>query len=399
MSTLPSTLPLPDHVPAELVIDFDITNDRGMEADAFKRLSALRDASPRLAYTPRNGGHWIAFDGADVETVLTDAERFTSTQFSRTSVEAGGPPMIPLGMDPPEHLPYRMMLLRYLGPKQIKRLAEVVRAKADMLIRPLVQQRTCDFVPTVAEQMPISIFMELMGLPAEGFQEFRDLAVLITSPSSHGDLEKMGAANQRIMQILSELIAARTAEPKEDLVSALLSEQVGGRPLDGMEMMSICYVLFLGGLDTVTNAMAFGIRYLALDPELQAQVRQDRTLIPTVAERLLRQSAFVNPQREVVRDTELAGVRLKAGDLVWNLTWPASNAPGESADGPRHFAFGFGHHMCAGMHLARLELTAMYESWFEHIGRFRLADDGPAMSGGPVMHLKRLLLEIEPASA
>jgi cytochrome P450 len=237
-----------------------------------------------------------------------------------------------------------------------------------------------------------------LGLPPERFPEFRSLALQVLNPEViFGDVSKMAEANAKIISILSELIAARSQERTGDLVSALLDETVNGRPIGAAELMSICYVLFLGGLDTVTNAMAFGIRQLAQDPALQESIRKDPSQIPDLVEKLLRRSAFINVQRSVKRDTQLGGVQLKAGDIIWNMTWPASNEPGGEADGPRHFTFGGGYHLCAGMHLARLELRIMYETWFKHIGRFSLALDAePAMAGGPVMHIKRLHLNLEP---
>lgn len=400
MNQNPETVP--SHVAQELVIDFDAAHDPALKYDVFKRLDEVRQTVPPIAFSPYNGGHWMIFGRDDIQTVLTSPEIFTNTHISAGSIAQGGPPMIPLGMDPPEHTPWRMVLMKYLGPNRIRHLEESIRAKAMELISALEDQSSCEFVPAVAEPMPISVFMTLMGLPFERFNEFRELAVKVlsgTSPSAAADPEIL-AANQAIMGILAEVIAERSQQPQDDLISALIQEQVEGQPIGGQELMSMCYVLFLGGLDTVTNAMAFGMRTLAMNQDLQQDMRQNPANIPALVEQLLKQNAFINNQRMVKEDTQLGGVTLKAGDIVWNINWSGSNVPGESATASKHFAFGAGPHMCAGMYLARLELRHMYEVWFERIGRFSLsADNDEIMQGGPIMHIKRLKLDLEPLNS
>ena len=142
--------------------------------------------------------------------------------------------------------------------------------------------------------------------------------------------------------------------------------------------MSISFLLFIAGLDTVTNAMTYGMRHLARDQALQTRLRQDPSLIPATVETLLRLYTFVNTIRVVMRETELDGVTLKPGELIWCVLWGGSNDPDAETGGPRHMAFGGGHHICLGMYLARLELRVMYETWFERIGRFTLARRRPA---------------------
>lgn len=392
---------LPQHVPSDLVIDFDAARDPALRHDVFARLEEIRHSAPSIAWSPYNGGHWMIFGRDEIQSVLTRPDHFTSTHISAGSIAQGGPPMIPLGMDPPEHTPWRMVIMKYLGPARVAQLESTIREKAVELVAALEGARRCEFVAAVGEPMPISVFMTLMGLPYERFNEFRELAVKVlsgTDPNSAAMPEIM-AANQAIMGILAELIAERSQQPRKDLVSALIREQVNGQPIGGQELMSICYVLFLGGLDTVTNAMAFGMRTLAMDQSLQNELRHHPERIPAMVERLLKQNAFINNQRMVRQDTTLNGVAMKAGDIVWNINWAGSNVPGEPADAGRHFAFGAGPHMCVGMHLARLELRLMYETWFQRMGRFTLgAGNDHIMRGGPIMHIKRLELDLEPQS-
>jgi cytochrome P450 len=394
---------VPDHVPSALVVDFDACNDAGMAVNVFDRLDELRGNAPPIAWSPYNGGHWMVFREGDIQAILTTPEAFTTAHLSAASTMRGGPPMIPLGLEPPEHAPWRNVLMKYFGPTKIKQLEGVVRSRAEDLISRVAQKDRCEFVSEVAEPMPITIFMEMMGLPLEQFPEFRSLALRILDPEGLYDpaeQEARAGANAQVMAMLGAVIADRHENPKDDLVSSLIGETVQGKPIGPQELLSVCYVLFLGGLDTVTNAMSFGMRYLALDPALQADLRKHPEHIKEIAEWLLRRSAFVNVQRSVRQDTVFEGIAMKQGDMVWNIAWSGSNKLGEDDRSARHLAFGYGHHLCLGMHLARLELRLMYETWFGRIGAFSLPAAEPSvMAGGPIMHMKRLPLLLEPRAS
>jgi cytochrome P450 len=388
---------VPSHVPADRVIDFDLSLDPALKFDPFKRIAEVRGQSPKVCYTTGNGGHWIAFGRDDIHLVLSDAEHFSSAHLGGGQ----GAGFIPLSLDPPEHGPWRLLLLKYVGPAQIRAMEPFVRSWAERLTAKLEGQTSCDFLKAVAEPMPVSVFMVMMGLPLERFDEFRGLVLSALTPAEPGEdmTERMGVYG-KIMDILNALIESRRREPKDDLVSKLVTEEIYGRPVTHEELMSIGFLLFLAGLDTVTNAMTYGMRHLAMNPDLQDELRRDRGKIPSVIERMLRLYTFVNTNRLVKKDVALDGVTLKAGELIWLPLWGGSNEPGGETEGVRHMAFGSGPHQCLGVYLARLELKVMYETWFDRIGAFSLAPDpGPSMRGGSVMSITRLLLNLEPLRA
>jgi cytochrome P450 len=386
---------IPPHVPRDRVVEFDTSDDPSLGGDVHGRIRRARDGLPSVCFTPANGGHWVVFGRDNLQRVLSETETFSSRQLTFQPVESPMK-MIPLQLDPPDHAPYRHMLLKHLGPKEIRGLEPFVRDWAERLIAPLAGQADCDFVKAVAEPMPVSVFMEIMGLPLTRFDEFRALAVGALDP--HTPLEERAGLHGRIFAVLAELIQARTAEPRDDLVSKILAERIDDRPLNPEELFSICFLLFLAGLDTVTNAMAYGVRHVAGDLALQARMRANPAEIPAVVEDMLRRYTFVNTVRVAARDTVLDGVEIKAGDALCCVLWAGSND--ETSDGDavaRQFAFGSGPHTCLGMHLARLELRVMYEVWFAHIGEFERGPDVPgSIRGGSVMAITSLPLRLQP---
>jgi cytochrome P450 len=182
-------------------------------------------------------------------------------------------------------------------------------------------------------------------------------------------------------------ILARRDDPRDDLISALWKIEVDGQPMTFDLMEDYACLLFIAGLDTVINGIGYGIRHLALNPELQAELRDNPKLIPEAAEEILRRYSFVAPQRRVARDTELGGQKLKAGDtIVLYLAGAgldaATFADPEQFDLERenkaHIAFGAGPHRCIGSHLARIELQSLYAVVLEKLPPFRLDAKKPA---------------------
>jgi cytochrome P450 len=384
---------VPAHVPIDRVVDFDMYHDPDFASDPHDVLKNARK-SGSIIYS-RYGSHWIVFGRLEAERVMSDPLTFSS---DKQSLRRGGliteTKFIPQELDPPDHAKYRLLVFKHFGQKQVNAMEPFVRMWAERLIDPLVDRRTCDFASEVAIPMPLSIFMEIMGLPLERFDEFRALAV--ASQSADATPQERVSSGRRINDILAELIELRRRQPQDDVITKLLQEQFEGRPLNFGELLSICQLLFVAGLDTVANAMAFGMRRLAEDVELQAGLRMRPETIPVVAEDLLRRYAFVSPQRFVTQDVDVAGVRMRAGDRVRVILWSAAN-PEDAGNvpGTQQLAFGFGPHICLGMYLARLELRVMYETWFSRIGDFSLAGR-PRMHGGSVIGMTSLPLALSP---
>lgn len=382
------------------VHEFDYIADPELIKDCHARYWRLKEEAPPVFWTPANGGHWVATTPSAIIHVVRHPETFSSRYLS-IPPRPDQPKMIPEMLDPPEHRPYRQLLRPFFESKAIEPLEARVIELTEEVIGRLAPLGKCEFVEAVSSRLPVGVFMELFGFPLEQFEEFRALEVAFFNPATPEE-ERAGLAMQ-IAGHIAQLIQARMAEPRDDVFSKIIHSDFEGRTLAFDELMSIGFLMFLAGLDTVTNAMSFGIRHLAHDPDLQQRVIDDPSHIPNLVEELLRRYAFISVPRYIVEDVELEGARLKAGDCIL-APLPLCGWDEHLNEKPeevsierqfyRHAAFGSGIHTCLGLHLARLELQVFYRVWFEKIGRFRLDPANPAnCRGGSVMALTDLSLE------
>lgn len=390
---------VPDHVPPELIFDFDLHRDATLDRDLHRGYFALHADAPGLFYTRRNGGHWVATSYDIVRTMMLSPAIFSS---SGTAVPAAPPelavPFPPLDMDDPEHRKYRALLNRFLAPSVVRRMEGTVRTLARELIADIVAGgRSCEYVEQFSSRLPVGIWMAIMGMDFSRRREIINWVHVIIGHYSEGD---RGRVMEELYAYQNQLADERERNPGDDPISFLLQAEVDGRKLSRKMVLDICNLLFTAGLDTVTNALTFLTRFLAENPHHQQQLRDDPGVIPRAVEEMLRRHAFVNTGRRVMSDTELGGVGLRRGDHVLGALAAATNDPRQwddpltvdfDRDARGHLAFNTGPHACAGIHLARLELRVCLEEWLAAIPTFRTAPDYvPVVRKGQTMGLERL---------
>jgi cytochrome P450 len=394
---------VPAHVPPGLVVPYDILRVSGPQDDPFEVLRELR-AKPPIFYTPVHFsspvGAWVLTRAEDIRAVLQNPEVFSSkgvSGFSRLLGETWD--MIPLELDPPHHTKFRALLNPLFAPKEIAKLAEGVRQSCIALIERAKARPDCDFMRDFGRPFPVLIFLQLMGLPAEDFDRF---VVWEDNLLHGGSIEIRIGAAAAIRDYLRELASVRRSNPTGDLVSFAVQAEIDGVKLTDDEILGICYLLFVGGLDTVASSLGFYFRYLASHPEQQQKLREHPEAIPDAVEELLRAYAVVMVSRFAVADTEIGGVSIRKGDCVAIYTSFASADPADfespehidlTRSPNRHIAFSYGPHRCIGSHLARRELVVALEEWVKRVPPFRITPGGEVrMHGGVVFGVDRLPL-------
>jgi cytochrome P450 len=250
---------VPPHVRPETVVDYDLYNDRRNAAAGDIHLALHRMAEEEcrgIFWTPQNGGHWI-INGYDL---LFEAARdpglFSNAVGTLPPMPPGQEPrVIPVGLDPPVHGPYRMPLMKGFAPDRIRALEGDIRTFAGELIDRVAADGECDFVDAIAEPMPVIIFMRMMGMDTSRLREFRGWVYDMLSNSN----ERRASSHRNIAAMMAELIAARQEKPENDLISELICSEVNGERLTVDEVQAYCLLLFGAGLDTVANSISFGM--------------------------------------------------------------------------------------------------------------------------------------------
>jgi cytochrome P450 len=384
----------PAHVPDAVVYDFDMFRDTGLLHDPHERIRLMLSEAPPVFWTPRNGGHWMVIGHHENYLASRDTAIFSSELMPPAHV-AGMMAMLPpnmgrlpnptpINLDPPLHTIFRAPLQAAFSPKAMLARKDEVRALANELIDAIIEQGHCDFIPDIAEPLPVKVFLKMMGLPLERAAEFRRLVHEFLAPTEN-PMDIVGRM-RNVADAMKDAIEARKAAPQDDLISLLWKAEIDGKPMSYELMEDFAVLLFVAGLDTVINGMGFGIRHLAGNPDFQNELRANPKLIVEAAEELLRRYTFTVPSRRLSKDAEFAGLQMKENERLM-LFLPAADLDPREFPNPEifdlgrenkvHIAFGAGPHRCLGSHLARVELQVIYEQMLSRLPEFRLDESKP----------------------
>ena len=362
--------------------------DAEMAANPQPLFKALREHTPVMRV---EGLGVVLSRKAEIDQAFRHPELFSSNM---SAVDLKNRrPLIPLQIDPPEHIKFRRLLDPIFSPRRVAEMEPALTRLANDLIDVFVDHGEVDFASAFSIPYPSQVFLTLLGLPLDELPRFLAMKDGIIRPehvtgAPYGSEEMQThqqATADSIYAYFERVLDQREAgRHQDDLISMFLDAEIDGHRLSREDIVDICFLFLIAGLDTVTASLDCIFAYFAQHPEQRRQIVEDPSLIPHAIEELLRwETPVMGVARAATDDLELDGCPIHKGDLVMVMLGSANTDEAEFPDAEvvrfdrevnRHLAFGGGIHRCLGSHLARLELRVALREWHLRIPDYQVAD-------------------------
>jgi cytochrome P450 len=378
--------------------------------DPFPLYRRIREVAP--IYRSEVDGTWYVSRFEDCRALLNDLRCGRDIDRPNPSLAFRSRPMeaqiqgsfrsLLIVTNPPEHTRLRGAVSEAFTWRRLKALEPRIAELADQRLDVLAEKGDADIVADLAFPLPVAVIGELVGVPPDEREQFRDLVIagLVGGDQASGTAATLEA-------YFADLVARRRARPQDDLVSGLVSVPDGPGRLSDEEVIAMAMIVFLAGFLTTTNLIGNGLVALLEHPHELERLRRDPALIETAVQEMLRFDTAIHAVgRAVLQPTELAGQPLAAGETVICLIGGANRDPERFPDPDRFdvgrsngpaLSFGWGIHHCLGSVLASLEGRVVFERMLRRFDTIALRDDDPPVRASFLRGWARLPIRVAQA--
>ncbi|MAI24765.1 MAG: cytochrome P450 [Myxococcota bacterium] len=343
---------------------------------------------------------WVLSRYEEIREVNRKSELFLSALGPGLGYEGNG--LMLTDMDGQPHIRQRKLISSGFTPRMTRRLEDQAREWAVRIIDKALEKESVEFVQEVAYQLPMHMIADILGIPIEDrdwlFNLTNDVLLCVDPEHPVPESEREGLAAQ-IFGYGQKMATAKRGAPADDVLSVLVGVEDELGKLNDLELDSFFMLLTVAGSETTRSAISSGLQKLLTEPEQMDAMRKDPSLMKSATEEIIRWTSPVAYfKRIVAEDTEIAGVPVAKDDKV-TLWYPSGNRDDAAFEDPfrfdirrkpnDHIAFGGGGpHFCLGAHLARREITILFEELLKRTSGIELVGD-PAYSvlgiGNPIL--------------
>lgn len=365
---------------------------------------------------PDGDGFWAITRYEDVRTISRQPRLFSSAAKGPmvgdpTEEELAPNRQMMLFMDPPQHDRFKLLVSRGFTPRNAQLLTARIAELTREIVDDIAERGECDLVADVAGRLPSGLIAELMGIPRSDGERLYELTEIMhtTDDAVHPREERMQAVVE-MLTYAAGVVDAKRRDPGDDIASTLVQAEIDGDRLTDGELQFFFLLLVNAGGDTTRNLVAAGMQQLFDHPAERARLTADLDgLLPTAVEEMLRYTSPVaNFQRTVMEDTTLRGVDLRAGDRVVMFYGSANRDEDVFTDPDRfdvgrdpnpHVAFGAGGpHLCLGLHVARIEIAAMFRELLSRLPDLEPDGEAELLASSFIAGVKRMPVRFSPVA-
>ncbi len=373
-------------------------------ADPFPALGRLRESDPVHWHCGMRS--WCLTRYADLTAVYRDP-RFSAQRIRNFVTDHGGqnPDLELLGEcvglwmvfnDPPTHTRLRKLTQQAFNRKSMEKMRPVIARQVEHLLQEFGDAGQVDFVDRLAWPLPANVIADLLGVPREHVEDLKrwsdDLGQFVLTSRINEDKYQVAARGLKNMNALfADLIKHKRANPGNDVIDELIAASDGSDTLSAQELIAFCVLLLFAGHETTAHFLASGLRALVRHPDQMLKLRaglNDPALVANACNEMLRfDGPIVAISRHVSEDLEFGGSRMKHNDRVYLFHGAANRDPRvfdrpddfviDREEAGRMIGFGYGIHLCLGIHLARLEGEVAFPIILRHLNNIELPGPEP----------------------